>query len=179
MLGCTPHHPREPDSKPKDLYVGWIFLRSIYLLCIYAKAHEDFYSMGMNKRQLRHLTYLHLIWVTGGRPCVLGLCHHDLYWRGGSVPERKDDYMEPLGKFYLIPDRDTGWTECFTLHPQQWGFQLSKGVSIPLKKFRGVNHFFHVPDSWFKAIPALRNPRTHKLFSKWQALMATWLSCFW
>ena len=82
----------------------------------------------------------------------------------GSVPERKDDSMEPLGKFYLIPDRDTGWTECFTLHPQQWGFQLSKGVSIPLKKFRGVNHFSHVPDSWFKAIPSLRNSMTHKLF---------------
>ena len=26
----------------------------------------------------------------------------------GSVLERKDAYMEPLGEFFLIPDRDTG-----------------------------------------------------------------------
>lgn len=82
----------------------------------------------------------------------LWLCAREKGWLHGTLGE------------VLPHTRQRHWMNWMLhTHPQQ-GFNFQKESKIPLKKFRGVNHFFHVPDSWFKAIPALRNPRTHKLF---------------
>ena len=54
MLRFAPRHPKEPDSKPKDLYVGQIFSEKRISIHVYTNTYVDVYSMGMNKMHPSH-----------------------------------------------------------------------------------------------------------------------------